>query len=209
MKKLILIVIPFLTINLMSTEIKLDGKYAYALGNPFKEKLEQKTKAVTLKNTGSTLLNFDVKSNINNNLLTRPTDFSIRENECQNILRKYLAEDFLIQENAKTTVSCKFLPSTITLDYHEDQHMTYMLRDVNIDVNVLLNVERNGKTLLSKPLNTKMNKDLGIKGDEYDWSIRYTFDFEHENLEDTVQKILEYSVFQMVSSELEDKKGSF
>ena len=60
--------------------------------------------------------------------------------------------------------------------------------------------------ILNRELSNKMDKKLGVTGENYNWTIRYTFDFSHKNLNETIQKITEYSIYNMLNKNI-NKEG--
>ena len=199
-----------LSLSLFSTEITINGKYAAELRNPFLAKLGVRNKTVKIPTKSKAIIMANTTTNLeSDNLIYNQINYkySFDKHSCNRILKRYLSEDFNIKSNSTTTANCEIVSSDIYLEFIDDlADTTPYLSNVIIDTKIRLLIKKGNKELVNKVISNKMDKTLGITGNNYNWSIRYTFDFSYNNLNETIQKITEYSIYTMLNKNI-NKKG--
>lgn len=190
-------------LSLCATEIKVDGSYSKLLGNPFKAKLDTKTQSMSIISSNDKIVDFTVETNKKGYFGTgfsAPT-FNVKASDCNNILKTFFAEDYNIVANASKTASCEILPSKITITYvMENERYMNQISDIVVDLNINVNID--GQAM---KLSNTMNKDLNKKGENYDFTLRLVLNIDSKNVEETIQNIIENSIYAMLNKNLKGK----
>ncbi|WP_067174757.1 hypothetical protein [Sulfurospirillum sp. UCH001] len=188
-------------VSLFASDIVVDGSYSKLLGNPFKAKLEKKTQDMNVVASQSKKLDFVVETNRNDFSFNKPA-FSIDASSCANVLKTFLAEDYNIVSGANNSATCEILNPKVTLTYiHEQEKWLNQLSDIVVEMGIRVKVVTNG-VVKEFTVNNKMDKTLGKKGDNYNFTIRAAWNPDYSNVEQNIHKIAENSIYEMLNKNL-------
>lgn len=188
-------------VSLFASDIVVDGSYSKLLGNPFKAKLEKKTQDMNVVASQSKKLDFVVETNRNDFSFNKPA-FSIDSSSCINVLKTFLAEDYNIVSSANNSATCEILSPKVTLTYiMKDERWMEQLSDIVVEMGIRVKVVTNG-VVKEFTANNKMDKTLGKKGDNYNFTIRATWNPDYSNVEQSIHKIVENSIYEMLNKNL-------
>lgn len=212
MKKTILLYLCLIISVYASTEtIKLSGEYSKELGNPFK-KLLNKEKAETINIYSKDVdIILNVRSNLNtNNFYNKalhPDKIIIKNKTVENILIDYFSEEFQPKrDNTMDFVELNILSGTVNFSYSftgNNSNRVNHIRESTVSLNVEIITHKNGKVTIQNET-IKMDSKLGIEGDDYDWTITTSGNFNVKNINRIVQNIVEYQIYVTLSK---SKKG--
>lgn len=188
-------------VSLFASDIVVDGSYSKLLGNPFKAKLEKKTQDMSVVTSQSKKIDFVVEANRNDFSFNKPS-FSIDSSSCINVLKTFLAEDYNIVSGANNSATCEILTPKVTLTYiHEQEKWLNQLSDIVVEMGIRVKVVTNG-VVKEFTVNNKMDKTLGKKGDNYNFTIRAAWNPDYSNVEQSIHKIVENSIYEMLNKNL-------
>jgi len=204
MKKMLLMI--GFSLSLFATEIVVDGQYATELKNPFLEKLGSRSKSVKIPTKGKDIIVAKTITNLQS-YNQSSYEYTFDKNSCNIVLKHFLSENFNIRSNSNTAASCEIVSNDIKLEFIDDHTNTVPhLSNVLIDTKIRLLIKKGNKEIINKIISNKMDKTLGITGKNYNWTIRYTFDFSYDNLNETIQKITEYSICTMLNKNINKQR---
>jgi len=203
--KYLFILLPILIVSISAEEIVLDGTYSQKLENPFLEKLDIKTKDVSIKKVKNKLIKLNVESNYKeSNFISKNPEFYINSNDCNNILKNLLLQKYNLKNNSSLEMSCSVLPSKVTIEYINNRNSSIpnSISNIIVDTHINLTIVKDKKVILNKNISKIMDRNVEMNGDNYDFTIRSTFNFSNENIQESIQKIFEYSIFNLLNQEL-------
>ena len=182
-----------------ASEIKVDGTYSKMLGNPFKAKLEVKTQDITVVSSPAKNLELVVETNREREFGFYNPTFSLNSSDCSNVLRTYLSEDFNIVSGSSNSATCEIVRGKVILTYvREQERWMNQLSDIVVELTVRVKSTVNGN-LKEFTVDSKMDKSLGKKGDNYNFTIRAAWNPDYSSVEQNIQKIVEYSIYDILN----------
>lgn len=196
MKKIISAFFVFSSIVFAST-IELTGKYSQELGNPYRVLLEKKNKSIEIYSESKSV-KLKVESNLDSNSiynlqLQHPKEYVFNNKTIENVLKNYYGEEFNIV-NKKGNIELNVLSGRVILTYldNENSQINHINKvEVELTVELIKNDKKIQKTIL-------MDDTLGITGDNYNWTIRKTFDFSIKSLNSTIEEIIEHILYRKI-----------
>ena len=188
-----------LTTSIFANDIKLTGEFSELYGNPFMKIIkENKTNTVNICSQSETI-KLPVESNLDNtnfmSQIKHKNSYIIDNKTVENVLEDYFSEDNNIKKSCgEYEVNIKSGKIILTYTDFENNQLEILQK-----VEVLLQVELiNNKTGLKKVENITMDNTLGRKGDNYNWSITTDINLKIEQLEKTIQKIIETEIYTVI-----------
>ena len=198
-KFLVTCLVSSLTTSIFANDIKLTGEFSELYGNPFMKIIkENKTNTVNICSKSETI-KLSVESNLDNTNFMSQTkhknSYIIDNKTVENVLEDYFSEDNNIKKSCgEYEVNIKSGKIILTYTDFENNQLEILQK-----VEVLLQVELiNSKTGFKKVENITMDNTLGRKGDNYNWSITTDINLKIEQLEKTIQKIIETEIYTVI-----------
>ena len=200
MKRIISIFFIFSSVLFAST-IELSGEYSQRLGNPFKVLLEKKDKTITVFSNKNDVV-LSVKSNLDRNSIYNrsiyhPGSYTVKNSSVVNVLKQFYGEKYFVRVSNNFNVLVNILSGKVNLSYNnfKQMHRASHLRSVKVDLNVEIVID--GKRIEKS---ISMDNKLGITGDDYNWTIQRKVDFNIDKLDETIQNIIEYEIYVLLST---------
>ena len=198
-KFLVTCLVSSLTTSIFANDIKLTGEFSELYGNPFMKIIkENKTNTVNICSKSETI-KLSVESNLDNtnfmSQIKHKNGYIIDNKTVENVLEDYFSEDNNIKKScSEYEVNIKSGKIILTYTNFENNQLEILQK-----VEVLLQVELiNSKTGFKKVENITMDNTLGRKGDNYNWSITTDINLKIEQLEKTIQKIIETEIYTVI-----------
>lgn len=198
-KFLVTCLVSSLTTSIFANDIKLTGEFSELYGNPFMKIIkENKTNTVNICSKSETI-KLSVESNLDNtnfmSQIKHKNSYIIDNKTVENVLEDYFSEDNNIKKSCgEYEVNIKSGKIILTYTDFENNQLEILQK-----VEVLLQVELiNNKTGFKKVENITMDNTLGRKGDNYNWSITTDINLKIEQLEKTIQKIIETEIYTVI-----------
>lgn len=198
-KFLVTCLVSSLTTSIFANDIKLTGEFSELYGNPFMKIIkENKTNTVNICSKSETI-KLSVESNLDNtnfmSQIKHKNSYIIDNKTVENVLEDYFSEDNNIKKSCgEYEVNIKSGKIILTYTDFENNQLEILQK-----VEVLLQVELiNSKTGFKKVENITMDNTLGRKGDNYNWSITTDINLKIEQLEKTIQKIIETEIYTVI-----------
>lgn len=198
-KFLVTCLVSSLTTSIFANDIKLTGEFSELYGNPFMKIIkENKTNTVNICSKSETI-KLPVESNLDNtnfmSQIKHKNSYIIENKTVENVLEDYFSEDNNIKKSCgEYEVNIKSGKIILTYTDFENNQLEILQK-----VEVLLQVELiNNKTGFKKVENITMDNTLGRKGDNYNWSITTDINLKIEQLEKTIQKIIETEIYTVI-----------
>lgn len=198
-KFLVTCLVSSLTTSIFANDIKLTGEFSELYGNPFMKIIkENKTNTVNICSKSETI-KLSVESNLDNtnfmSQIKHKNSYIIDNKTVENVLEDYFSEDNNIKKSCgEYEVNIKSGKIILTYTDFENNQLEILQK-----VEVLLQVELiNSKTGFKKVENITMDNTLGRKGDNYNWSITTDINLKVEQLEKTIQKIIETEIYTVI-----------
>lgn len=195
------------TLSLYASTINIDGSYSKLLGNPFKGILETKTQDISIAQDESKLIFLNIETNRNDFGFRKP-EISILNTSCNNVLKSFISENYNITKNAPKKIQCEILPSSsIKIEYSfQDDKTLDMISDITVklDINIVTTIDTNKDKTIQDTIT--MNRDLNKNGKmDYGLTIRTVWKPDFRNLEETIQRIIEHSIFEILNKNMNIK----
>ena len=198
-KFLVTCLVSSLTTSIFANDIKLTGEFSELYGNPFMKIIkENKTNTVNICSKSETI-KLSVESNLDNtnfmSQIKHKNSYIIDNKTVENVLEDQFSEDNNIKKScSEYEVNIKSGKIILTYTNFENNQLEILQK-----VEVLLQVELiNSKTGFKKVENITMDNTLGRKGDNYNWSITTDINLKIEQLEKTIQKIIETEIYTVI-----------
>ncbi len=197
MKKIFLCLSLVTALNLMSKEIELNGEKAKENGNPFKEVLHiQKQGDInTIVSKGVTL---PVKTNLEENIYTNNVhskSYELSKESIRNIVNVYAGENYNISPKGKD-YSFSIESGLVNIDYMIEENTQIQNHVTKIEVTLNMVLVKNG---VEYKVTRTMDQNLGVTGDNYDWTITTSKDFSFKSTDTTIQYIVETLIYKFLN----------
>ena len=184
-------------INLMGKEIVLNGDKAKENINPFKEVLHiaKQGEINTIVDKDITL---QVKTNLEENIYSNHVHsktYEITKESIKNIVNIYAGENYNISKNGK---DYKFYIDNgiVNIDYMINENTQIQNHVTKIEVTLNMVLIKNGEEF---KVTRTMDQNLGVTGDNYDWTITTTKDFNFNSTEKNIQNIVETLIYRFLN----------
>lgn len=184
-------------INLMGKEIVLNGDQAKENTNPFKEVLNiaKQGEINTIVDKDITL---QVKTNLEENIYSNHVHsktYEITKESIKNIVNVYAGENYNISKNGK---DYKFYIDNgiVNIDYMINENTQIQNHVTKIEVTLNMVLIKNGEEF---KVTKTMDQNLGVTGDNYDWTITTTKDFSFNSTEKNIQNIVETLIYKFLN----------
>lgn len=184
-------------INLMGKEIILNGDKAKENINPFKEVLHiaKQGEINTIVDKDITL---QVKTNLEENIYSNHVHsktYEITKESIKNIVNVYAGENYNISKNGK---DYKFYIDNgiVNIDYMINENTQIQNHVTKIEVTLNMVLIKNGEEF---KVTRTMDQNLGVTGDNYDWTITTTKDFSFNSTEKNIQNIVETLIYKFLN----------
>lgn len=184
-------------INLMGKEIVLNGDKAKENTNPFKEVLHiaKQGEINTIVDKDITL---QVKTNLEENIYSNyvhSKTYEITKESIKNIVNVYAGENYNISKNGK---DYKFYIDNgiVNIDYMINENTQIQNHVTKIEVTLNMVLIKNGEEF---KVTRTMDQNLGVTGDNYDWTITTTKDFSFNSTEKNIQNIVETLIYKFLN----------
>lgn len=198
-KFLVTCLVSSLTMSIFANDIKLTGEFSELYGNPFMKIIkENKTNTVNICSKSETI-KLSVESNLDNtnfmSQIKHKNSYIIDNKTVENVLEDYFSEDNNIKKScAEYEVNIKLGKIILTYTDFENNQLEILQKvEVSLQVELI-----NNKTGFKKVENITMDNTLGRKGDNYNWSITTDINLKIEQLEKTIQKIIETEIYTVI-----------
>lgn len=184
-------------INLMGKEIVLNGDKAKENINPFKEVLH-----IAKQGEINTIVDKDillqVKTNLEENIYSNHVHsktYEITKESIKNIVNVYAGENYNISKNGK---DYKFYIDNgiVNIDYMINENTQIQNHVTKIEVTLNMVLIKNGEEF---KVTRTMDQNLGVTGDNYDWTITTTKDFSFNSTEKNIQNIVETLIYKFLN----------
>ncbi len=198
-KFLVTCLVSSLTTSIFANDIKLTGEFSELYGNPFMKIIkENKTNTVNICSKSETI-KLSVESNLDNtnfmSQIKHKNSYIIDNKTVENVLEDYFSEDNNIKKSCgEYEVNIKSGKIILTYTDFENNQLEILQKvEVSLQVELI-----NNKTGFKKVENITMDNTLGRKGDNYNWSITTDINLKIEQLEKTIQKIIETEIYTVI-----------
>jgi hypothetical protein len=198
-KFLVTCLVSSLTTSIFANDIKLTGEFSELYGNPFMKIIkENKTNTVNICSQSGTI-KLPVESNLDNtnfmSQIKHKNSYIIDNKTVENVLEDYFSEDNNIKKSCgEYEVNIKSGKIILTYTDFENNQLEILQKvEVSLQVELI-----NNKTGFKKVENITMDNTLGRKGDNYNWSITTDINLKIEQLEKTIQKIIETEIYTVI-----------
>ena len=198
-KFLVTCLVSSLTTSIFANDIKLTGEFSELYGNPFMKIIkENKTNTVNICSKSETI-KLSVESNLDNtnfmSQIKHKNSYIIDNKTVENVLEDYFSEDNNIKKSCgEYEVNIKSGKIILTYTDFENNQLEILQKvEVSLQVELI-----NNKTGFKKVENITMDNTLGRKGDNYNWSITTDINLKVEQLEKTIQKIIETEIYTVI-----------
>ena len=198
-KFLVTCLVSSLTTSIFANDIKLTGEFSELYGNPFMKIIkENKTNTVNICSKSETI-KLSVESNLDNtnfmSQIKHKNSYIIENKTVENVLEDYFSEDNNIKKSCgEYEVNIKSGKIILTYTDFENNQLEILQKvEVSLQVELI-----NNKTGFKKVENITMDNTLGRKGDNYNWSITTDINLKIEQLEKTIQKIIETEIYTVI-----------
>lgn len=188
-----------LATSIFANDIKLTGEFSELYGNPFMKIIkENKTNTVNICSKSETI-KLSVESNLDNtnfmSQIKHKNSYIIDNKTVENVLEDYFSEDNNIKKSCgEYEVNIKSGKIILTYTDFENNQLEILQKvEVSLQVELI-----NNKTGFKKVENITMDNTLGRKGDNYNWSITTDINLKIEQLEKTIQKIIETEIYTVI-----------
>lgn len=185
---------------IFANDIKLTGEFSELYGNPFMKILtDNKTNTVSICSNASSI-KLPVESNLDNHAnfmthLQHKSSYTIDNKSVENVLEDYFSEDNKISKSCneyEVNIKSGKIDLTYT-DFENNQVEILQKVEVTLDIELI-----NHKTGFKKLEKISMDNTLGRKGANYNWSITTDLNIKVQQLEKTIQKIVETEIYTVV-----------
>lgn len=198
MNKIITTLLIFSSLIFAQNNITLSGEFALNNGNPFKRVLEVPKKGSLSILENSKNLNLNVKTNIRtnpiyNNLRVKKS-YTVLAEDLTKIVKTYLSEDFVLGEGKP--ISIVFNSGFVYLTYINNEENSNINHLSKIEVTLEYTLKLDNKNISNT---ITLDHTLGIKGDNYDWTISTEKDYFVRSLEENIQRIIETQIFKVLN----------
>lgn len=188
-----------LATSIFANDIKLTGEFSELYGNPFMKIIkENKTNTVNICSKSETI-KLSVESNLDNtnfmSQIKHKNSYIIDNKTVENVLEDYFSEDNNIKKSCgEYEVNIKSGKIILTYTDFENNQLEILQKvEVSLQVELI-----NNKTGFKKVENITIDNTLGRKGDNYNWSITTDINLKIEQLEKTIQKIIETEIYTVI-----------
>lgn len=186
-----------LSTSIFAKELILTGEKASQNVNPFKEALhiQKQGEINTIVLNGITL---PVKTNLEESIYSNHVhakNYELSKESIRNIVNVYAGENYNISPKGK---DYKFSIENgfVNIDYMIEENAQIQNHVTKIEVTLTMVLVKNGTEY---KVTRTMDQNLGVTGDNYDWTITTTKDFSFKATETNVQHIVETLIYKFLN----------
>jgi hypothetical protein len=196
-KFLVTCLVGCLTTSIFAKELILTGEQASKNTNPFKEALNipKKGDINTLVLNGIAL---PVKTNLEESIYSNHVHaktYELSKESIGNIVNIYAGENYNISPKGK---DYKFSIENgfVNIDYMITENTQIQNHVTKIEVTLTMLLVKNGTEYR---VTRTMDQNLGVTGDNYDWTLTTTKDFSFKATEKNIQNIVETLIYKFLN----------
>ncbi|WP_152057967.1 hypothetical protein [Aliarcobacter butzleri] len=196
-KLLIVCLASCLTTSIFAKELILTGEQALKNTNQFKEALNIPKKGdintIVLKD-----ISLPVKTNLEENIYSNHVHaktYELSKESIKNIVNVYAGENYNISPKGKD-YQFTIESGVVNIDYMVEENTQIQNHVTKIEVTLTMLLVKNGTEYR---VTRTMDQNLGVTGDNYDWTITTTKDFSFKATETNVQHIVETLIYKFLN----------
>ncbi len=196
-KFLIVCLASCLTTSIFAKELILTGEQALKNTNPFKEALNIPKRGdintIVLKD-----ISLPVKTNLEENIYSNHVHsktYELSKESIKNIVNVYAGENYNISPKGKD-YQFTIESGVVNIDYMVEENTQIQNHVTKIEVTLTMLLVKNGTEYR---VTRTMDQNLGVTGDNYDWTITTTKDFSFKATETNVQHIVETLIYKFLN----------
>ncbi len=196
-KFLIVCLASCLTTSIFAKELILTGEQALKNTNPFKEALNIPKRGdintIVLKD-----ISLPVKTNLEENIYSNHVHsktYELSKESIKNIVNVYAGENYNISPKGKD-YQFTIESGVVNIDYMVEENTQIQNHVTKIEVTLTMVLVKNGTEY---KVTKTMDQNLGVTGDNYDWTLTTSKDFSFKATETNVQHIVETLIYKFLN----------
>lgn len=196
-KLLIVCLASCLTTSIFAKELILTGEQALKNTNPFKEALNIPKRGdintIVLKD-----ISLPVKTNLEENIYSNHVHsktYELSKESIKNIVNVYARENYNISPKGKD-YQFTIESGVVNIDYMVEENTQIQNHVTKIEVTLTMVLVKNGTEY---KVTKTMDQNLGVTGDNYDWTLTTSKDFSFKATETNVQHIVETLIYKFLN----------
>ena len=187
-----------LATSIFAKELVLTGEQAVKNTNQFKEALN-----IPKKGTINTIvlngIELPVETNLEKTIYNNhihDSKYYFSKESLEKIVDTYVGEDFDIANSGKE-YKFSIVSGKVNIDYMVEENSQIQNHVTKVEITLKMKLEVAGKNPIE--VTKTLDHTLGVKGDNYDWTITTTKDYNFDSLDTQIKNIMETVIFKFLN----------